>query len=57
VAPAGNRDRVVLNRAESTEELEDGVGATLDGSRRREEVPGNEESARCLSGDPHLEGR
>ena len=55
VAPTGDRERVELDRAESAEDLEHGVGASLERSRRREEVPGDEKTARGLGGDPHAE--
>ena len=55
VAPAGDRDRVELDRAEPAEDLEHGVEASLERSRRREEVPGDEKTARGLGGDPHAE--
>ena len=55
VAPTGDRQRVELDRAESSEDLEHGVGPSLERSRRREEVPGDEKAARGLSGDPHAE--
>ena len=55
VAPPRDGDRVELDRAELAEDLEHGVGASLERSRRREEVPRNEETARGLSGDPHPE--
>jgi hypothetical protein len=53
VAPAGDRERIELDRPELAEDLEHGVGAFLQRSRRRKEVPGDEEAARGLSGDPH----
>src|SRR5439155_9918298 len=55
VVPAGNRERVELDRAELAEDLEHGAGASLERPRRREEVPGDEKTARGLSGDPHPE--
>lgn len=55
VAPTGDREWVELNRAELAEDLEYGAGAALERSRRREEVPGNEKTARGLSADPHPE--
>jgi len=55
VAPTGNRERVELDRAELAEDLEHGVGASLERSRRREEVAGNEKTARGFSGDLHPE--
>jgi hypothetical protein len=57
VAPPGDRERIELDRPELAEDLEHGVGASLERSRRRKEVPGDKEAARCLGGDPHAEGR
>ena len=53
VRPAGDRDRVELDRPEPAEHLEHAVEASLERSRRREEVPGDEEPARGFSGDLH----
>jgi hypothetical protein len=55
VAPTGNRERVELDRPELAEDLEHGARASLERSRRREEVPGNEKTARGRSRDPHPE--
>jgi hypothetical protein len=55
VVPTGNCERVELDRAERAEDLEHGVGASLERPRRREEVPGDEKTARVLGGDPHPE--
>ena len=55
VGPAGNRERVELDRPELAEDLEHGVEASLERSRRREEVPGDEKTARGLGGDLHTE--
>ena len=55
VAPTGDRQGVELDRAEPAEDLEHGLGASLEGSRRREEVPGDEKTARGFGGDPHAE--
>jgi len=55
VAPTGNRERVELDRAELAEDLEHGVGASLERSRGREELPGNEKAARGRGGGPHRE--
>ena len=53
VAPAGNRERVELDRAELAEDLEHGVGASLERPRRREAVPRDEKTAGGLGGDLH----
>ena len=53
VRAAGNRDRVELDRAEPAEDLEHGIGASLERSRWCEEAPGDEKAARGLSGDLH----
>ena len=53
VAPTGDRQGVELDRAESAEDLEHGLWAALERSRRREEVPGDEKAARGLGGDLH----
>ncbi len=55
VAPAGDRDRVELDRPELPEDLEHPVEAPRERPRRREEVPGNEKATRRLSSDLHLE--
>jgi hypothetical protein len=55
VAPAGNRDRVELDRPEATEDLENPVGAAVERPRWREKVAGNEKTACGLGGDPHPE--
>ena len=55
VASTGDREGIELDRAESAEDLEHGLGTSLEGSRRREEVPGDEKTARSLSGDSHRE--
>jgi hypothetical protein len=49
----GNRERVELNRAESAEDVEDGIATSLEGSRRSQELPGNEKTPCLLSRDPH----
>jgi hypothetical protein len=56
VAAAGHLDRVELDRAQPTQDIKHGVGATDKRPRRREELPGNEKAARILPGDLHLEG-
>lgn len=57
VAPAGDRERVELDRAEPAEHVEHGAGAALEQPRRREEVARDEEAAGGLGGDLHAEGR
>ena len=54
VAPAGDRDRVELDRPELPEDLEHPVEASRDRPRRREEVPRDEKATRRLSSDLHL---
>jgi hypothetical protein len=54
VAPAGDRDRVELDRPELPEDLEHPVEASRERPRRREEVPRDEKAARRLSSDLHL---
>jgi len=56
VAPAGDCDRVELDRPELSQDLQHGVGASLDRPCRREEVPRDEKATRRLSRDRHLEG-
>ena len=46
VVAAGDRDRVELDRPECAEDLEHRVRATLEGSRRRQELPCHEEAPR-----------
>ena len=53
VASAGDGDRVVLDRAETSEELEHGSGPSLERARRPEQVACDEEPARVLGGDLH----
>jgi len=53
VVPAGDRDRVELDRSELPEDLEHPVEASRERPRRREEVPRNEKATRRLSGDLH----
>ena len=53
VAPPGDRDRVELDGAEPSEDLEDGLRTSLHGPSRREELPGDEEPASFLRGDFH----
>src|SRR5436190_16439121 len=54
MAPAGDRDRVELDRPELPEDLEHPVKAR-ERPRRREEVPRDEEATRRLSSDLHPE--
>jgi hypothetical protein len=44
-----------LDRAEPPEDVEHGVEASRERSRRREEVPGDEKAARGLGGGLHRE--
>ena len=53
VIPAGDRDRVELDRPELPEDREDRVRAALERARRREELPGDEKAARVLFADLH----
>ena len=53
VVPAGDRDRVELDRPELPEDLEHAVEASRERPCRREEVPRNEKATRRLSGDLH----
>ena len=53
VAPAGDRDRVELDRPELPEDLEHPVEASRERPRRREEVPRDEKATRRLSSDLH----
>ncbi len=55
VGPTGDRERVELDRAEPAEDLEHRVGASLERTRRREEVPGDEKAPRGLGSDLHAE--
>jgi hypothetical protein len=55
VAPAGDRERVELDRPERAEDGEHNVGASLERARRGEEVPCEEEAACALGGDLHPE--
>src|SRR6266542_6546405 len=54
VVPAGDRDRVELDRPELPEDLEHPVEASRERPRGREEVPRDEKATRHLSSD-HLE--
>ena len=53
VVPAGDRDRVELDRPELPEDLEHPVEASRERPRRREEVPRDEKATRRLSSDLH----
>jgi hypothetical protein len=53
VAPPSDRDRVELDRAEPSEDLEDGVPTSFHRPSRREEMPGDEEPTGCLGCDLH----
>ena len=53
VVPAGDRDRVELDRPELPEDLEHAVGASRERPRGREEVPRDEKAPRVLSSDLH----
>ena len=55
VVPTCNRERVELDRAEPAEDLEHGVGSSVERTRRRERVARDEKAARGLSSDPHAE--
>ena len=55
VAPAGNRERIELERAQAAEDPEHGVLSSLERTRRRERVTRHEEAACGLGGDPHAE--
>jgi hypothetical protein len=53
VVPAGDRDRVELDRPELAQDLPHGFGASRERPRRREEVPRDEKATRRLSSDLH----
>src|SRR6266571_2656639 len=53
VIPAGDRDRVELDRPELPEDLEHPVNAARDRPRGREKVPCEEKASRRLSRDRH----
>jgi hypothetical protein len=53
VVPAGNRDRVELDRPEPAENLHHGLCATGERPRGREEVPAYEKATRRLSSYLH----
>ena len=52
---SGDRERVVLDRAESTEDLEHGVGSSFERTRRRERVARDEKAACGFGRDSHAE--
>jgi hypothetical protein len=54
VVPAGDRDRVELDRPELPEDLEHPVESSHQRPRWREGVPGDEKPPRRLSREPHL---
>ena len=54
VVPAGDRDRVELDRPELPEDLEHAVRASRERPRGREEVPRDQKPTRRLSSHPHL---
>jgi hypothetical protein len=53
VAPAGDRDRVELDRPELPKDLEHPVETSRERPRRREEVPRDEKATRRLGSDLH----
>jgi len=53
VAPAGDRERVELERAEPADDLHHRIRAAHERARGREEVPGDEKAACGLGGDLH----
>lgn len=53
VIPAGDRDRVELDRPELAQDLQHGLGASHERPRRREEVPRDEKATRRLSSNLH----
>ena len=55
VVATGNRQGVELDRAESAENLEHGVGSSVERTRRRERVARDEKATCGLSRDPHAE--
>lgn len=54
VVPAGDRDRIELDRPHLAKDLEHGFGASSKRPGRREEVPVDEKPPRRLCCDPHL---
>jgi hypothetical protein len=55
VVPAGDRDRVELDRPELPDDLEHPVEASRERPRGREKVPRDDKATRRLSSDLHLE--
>jgi hypothetical protein len=53
VIPAGDRDRVDLDRTESPKDLEHAARPARERARRREEVPRDEETTRRFGADDH----
>jgi len=55
MAAARDVDRVELDRAQPTQNLEHAVRAARERPRRRQQLPRNEKTTRVLLGDPHLQ--
>ena len=55
VAATGNGERIELDRAEATEDLEHGVMPSLERARGREHVARDEKATGGLGRDPHAE--
>jgi hypothetical protein len=55
VVPAGDRDRIELDRPELAQDLQHRFGASCERPGRREEVPRDEKATRRLGTDLHLE--
>jgi hypothetical protein len=55
VVPAGDRDRVELDRPALAKDRQHGFGAFLQRPRGREKVPRDEKATRRLSSDLHLD--
>jgi hypothetical protein len=53
VVPAGDRDRIKLDRPELPEDLEHPVEASRKRPRRREELPRDDEAPRCVGRNLH----
>ncbi len=51
----GNRERIELDRAETTEDLEHGLRPSLERTRGSERVARDEKATCGLGGDPHAE--
>jgi hypothetical protein len=56
VVPAGDRDRVELDRPELAKDLQHSFGTSRERPRRREEVPRDQKATRRLSSDLHGAG-